>query len=61
MKFGRWKEQIYTEDSLVMLTFCDYVGAVAYQGGWFAGFNPPRNFEVLTKLSRIPNSVENTT
>jgi hypothetical protein len=40
------------------------IGApVAYRGGWFGGFkhNPPpptRNSEVLTKLSRIPSSVE---
>jgi hypothetical protein len=29
-------------------------------GGWFEVFKPPRNYEVLTKLSRIPSSVENT-
>jgi hypothetical protein len=28
------------------------------RGGW--GVQPPRNSEVLTKLSRIPSSVENT-
>ena len=34
--------------------------AVAYRGGGLGVFNPPRNSEVLTKLSRIPSSVENT-
>jgi hypothetical protein len=28
--------------------------------GGFGGFKKPRNFEVLTKLSRIPNSIEYT-
>jgi hypothetical protein len=28
--------------------------------GGLGGSNPPRNSEVLTKLSRIPSSVENT-
>jgi hypothetical protein len=32
---------------------------VVYPGVWVWGFNPPRNSEVLTKLSRIPSSVEN--
>jgi hypothetical protein len=30
------------------------------EGGGVGGSNPPRNSEVLTKLSRIPSSVENT-
>ena len=33
--------------------------AVAYRGG-FGGSKPHRNSEVLTKLSQIPSSVENT-
>jgi hypothetical protein len=34
---------------------------VAYRGGYLEGSTlPPRNSEVLTKLSRIPSSVENT-
>jgi hypothetical protein len=40
----------------------DRVGGSGIQAG-FGGFNsapPPRNSEVLTKLSRIPSSMENT-
>jgi hypothetical protein len=33
--------------------------SVAYRGG-LGGFKTHRNFEVLTELSRIPSSVENT-
>jgi hypothetical protein len=34
---------------------------LAYPGGWYGAFKPPRNYsKVLTKSSRIPSSVENT-
>jgi hypothetical protein len=49
--------------SLLLQVFrLTYAHAVAYRGGGFGGFKPPplRNSEVLTKLSRIPSSVENT-
>jgi hypothetical protein len=38
----------------------DYVEPVAYREGVLGGSNPPRSSEVLTKLSRIPSSVKNT-
>ena len=37
-----------------------WVSAVAYRGGVWGVQTPPRNSEVWKKLSRIPNSVENT-
>ena len=37
-----------------------YVFQWRTDGGWFGVFKPPQNSEVLTKLSRIPSSVENT-
>jgi hypothetical protein len=53
------------ESLLLFLIFCvtllsQAVNAVAYREGGLGGSNPPRNSEVLTKLSRIPCSVENT-
>jgi hypothetical protein len=36
------------------------LSSVAYRGGGCSISPPPRNSEVLTKLSRIPSSVENT-
>jgi hypothetical protein len=43
----------------VCMYVCMYV-SVAYQGGVWSVQTPPWNSEVLTKLSRIPSSVENT-
>jgi hypothetical protein len=50
------KEWRYTSVSVICLH------AVVYRGVGFGVFNPPpkKKSEILTKLSRIPSSVENT-
>jgi hypothetical protein len=65
--FQRYGVTLYTASGLgrpaTALDWDNYfevLESVAYRGGCW-GFNPPpRNSEVLTKLSRIPSSVENT-
>ena|SRR5215510_961812 len=43
-----------------LISTLEYSPPVAYQGGGLGDSTPPRNSEVLAKLSRIPSSVENT-
>jgi hypothetical protein len=47
-------------DMMSLLGFRYILLSLAFPGGWFGGFKPPRNSEVLKKLGQIPSSVEYT-
>jgi hypothetical protein len=60
--FGDRERRGYMTSTPFVVSLNRFMDPVAYRGGLggFGGFKPPRNSEVLTNLSRIPSSVENT-